>query len=72
MIWFFFKFTEVLHCDSEPCLNGGECEEDDESYTCTCQPGYSGDNCESKSTKIYVTGIIPEGSDSTWLSGRKW
>ena len=34
-------------CDSLPCLNGGTCNEDGNGYTCTCDQGYSGDNCDT-------------------------
>ena len=36
-------------CFNEPCLNGGSCTAsfDFESYTCACQPGYYGDQCQN-------------------------
>ncbi|XP_072045350.1 uncharacterized protein [Amphiura filiformis] len=33
-------------CASTPCLNGGLCNDLGSSYTCTCQAGYSGTNCQ--------------------------
>ncbi|KAK6637236.1 hypothetical protein RUM44_007650 [Polyplax serrata] len=34
-------------CGSQPCKNGGTCEEiDDETYECKCRPRYKGTNCE--------------------------
>lgn len=33
-------------CDSSPCLNGGDCYEQDEGYTCECKHGYWGKHCE--------------------------
>ena len=36
-------------CADSPCANGGECVNDvadDDSYTCFCKPGFSGDQCE--------------------------
>ncbi|XP_038073778.1 fibrillin-1-like [Patiria miniata] len=35
-------------CDAAPCENSGECVEDNLAtggYTCSCPPGYSGQNC---------------------------
>ncbi|XP_035699719.1 uncharacterized protein LOC118432289 [Branchiostoma floridae] len=37
-------------CDSSPCQNSGTCRngfDSPESYTCTCSPGWGGDNCET-------------------------
>ncbi|KAK8737436.1 hypothetical protein OTU49_004483, partial [Cherax quadricarinatus] len=33
-------------CANQPCLNGGSCTQTPYSYTCICQPGYTGRNCE--------------------------
>ena len=32
----------VDECVSQPCLNGGVCEDLVNSYTCVCPPGYTG------------------------------
>eukprot|EP00795_Rhopilema_esculentum_P003736 gene3736-15011_t len=36
-----------------PCQNGGTCQDtcDNKGYKCTCVPGYTGFNCESKDGK---------------------
>ena len=38
--------VNIDDCVNEPCLNGGRCNDGVASYTCTCMPGYVGDNCE--------------------------
>ena len=37
----------VSGCDSNPCSVNAVCEDTAESYTCTCNEGYTGDgvNC---------------------------
>lgn len=37
----------VDHCASDPCQNSGTCENTPTSYTCHCQPGFTGTNCET-------------------------
>uniref|UniRef100_A0A8C9W1B0 Cadherin EGF LAG seven-pass G-type receptor 2 n=1 Tax=Scleropages formosus TaxID=113540 RepID=A0A8C9W1B0_SCLFO len=32
-------------CHSNPCPSNGDCVNNWESYSCTCHPGYYGDNC---------------------------
>ena len=41
---------DVVHeiCDSFPCLNGGECKNEENGYTCMCKGHINGTNCESK------------------------
>ncbi|XP_035660177.1 uncharacterized protein LOC118404903 [Branchiostoma floridae] len=34
------------YCASNPCMNNATCQEDLESYQCTCPPGYQGDRCQ--------------------------
>ena len=35
----------VDECASNPCYNGGVCEDQPQGYKCECAPGYSGLQC---------------------------
>ena len=37
---------DIDECASSPCQNGGTCNDQINSYTCDCNPGYSGGSCE--------------------------
>ena len=38
--------TEKNFCESQPCLNGGNCEISADGYKCHCDSGFIGDKCE--------------------------
>ena len=38
---------DVNECTSNPCMNGGTCNNLINSYTCTCPRGYSGSRCQT-------------------------
>ncbi len=40
-------FSDIDECASTPCQNGGTCNDDVNSYTCTCNAGYTGSDCET-------------------------
>lgn len=37
-----------LHFISDPCVNGGRCEDGVNQFICHCQPGYGGKRCEKE------------------------
>ena len=43
-----FLLTDILPCERlTPCQNGATCSNDGfGGYSCTCQPGYEGENCD--------------------------
>lgn len=38
--------SEILECSSNPCQNGGTCEDKVNKYSCNCPLPYIGVNCE--------------------------
>ena len=42
-----FRAVDVDECSSFPCQNDGNCTDDVDSYTCECQPGFWGVDCET-------------------------
>ena len=42
-----FIFSEINDCESDPCLNGGQCNDGTNSYACNCfDTDYRGAHCE--------------------------
>lgn len=38
--------TDLNECLSNPCLNGGACQDLPAGYNCLCPPGFEGINCQ--------------------------
>ncbi len=43
----FHVFSDIDECASNPCENGGTCNDDINQYTCSCDPGWTGVHCET-------------------------
>ena len=43
----FSLLIEINECDSNPCQNGGACDDQINMYECDCVTGYYGTNCET-------------------------
>ena len=41
-----YLFSDVDDCALSPCQNGGICTDGVNQFTCQCEPGFSGINCE--------------------------
>ena len=40
-------FSDIDDCLENPCQNGGQCEDKVNHYVCSCQPGWTGNNCQT-------------------------
>ena len=41
----FYFCTDIDDCDPDPCVNG-DCTDGVNTYTCDCDDGYTGTNCD--------------------------
>ncbi|XP_040902076.1 coagulation factor IX isoform X2 [Toxotes jaculatrix] len=44
---FWYRYTNLNPCRTNPCLNGGICTVDRQDFMCLCPPLYHGKTCES-------------------------
>ena len=47
------SIEDINDCDSDPCINGS-CIDGVNLYTCACDPGYSGTNCNEGKNKFHA------------------
>ena len=40
-----FFAADINECDSDPCLNGGTCEDQVNGFFCNCTDDYGGSRC---------------------------
>ena len=45
--------TDIDECTSNPCING-ECSNAVNQYSCSCDDGYNGENCENGKTIPFI------------------
>ncbi|XP_017296595.1 coagulation factor IX [Kryptolebias marmoratus] len=44
---FWYRYTNLNPCQTNPCLNGGICTLDREDFLCLCPPNYKGKICDT-------------------------
>nr|XP_033486718.1 coagulation factor X isoform X1 [Epinephelus lanceolatus] len=44
---FWYKYTNLNPCQTNPCLNGGMCTLDRDDFLCLCSPPYQGKTCDT-------------------------
>ena len=40
-------YLDIDECESDPCQNGGTCDDHVNSFTCECVDGFTGLHCET-------------------------
>ena len=60
--------SEIEECMSQPCRNNGSCREAVNGYTCACESGYSGTNCEKGQIIYTVTFVTHDEMISTLIN----
>ena len=48
----FYFLSDIDDCIPNPCANGGTCNHQINSYTCTCADTYTGKNCNTRGTYL--------------------
>uniref|UniRef100_A0A8D1VJ47 Coagulation factor VII n=1 Tax=Sus scrofa TaxID=9823 RepID=A0A8D1VJ47_PIG len=49
---FWVSYNDGDQCASNPCLNGGSCEDQLQAYICFCPEGFEGRNCETSPPRL--------------------
>ena len=58
---------DIDECSSDPCQNGGTCEDGVNEYTCQCATGYTGTNCENGKHVPPVAATTSKGNKKSLL-----
>ena len=51
---FFLQKLDIDECSSQPCQNNGICEDRENSYSCDCDLGYTGLDCETGNERALI------------------
>ena len=61
---------DINECDSNPCQNGGNCNDAVASYSCVCMAGYEGHDCEIGDYSCYKICVL--ALKNTFISNLNW
>ena len=56
--WMLSIFSDFNECEGTPCLNGGSCTDEVNSFKCTCADGYEGITCETGTVSLSAYVLI--------------
>ena len=45
---------DINECESSPCENGGSCTDMEGGYSCACESGFTGSQCETGTLISYL------------------
>ena len=50
-----YIYFYIMHkvCDLNPCQNGGTCDSSSDPYTCHCQSGFTGTDCDARKQNVF-------------------
>ena len=54
--------TKIDWCGSSPCQNGGNCIDNNVTFSCSCQPGYQGSLCEEDIKECETAPCMNQGT----------
>ena len=65
ILYVVFVYSDIDECQSTPCQNGGTCKNQVADYSCDCQNGWTGKNCDVGKTQSQEIGYF------RWQNGWK-
>ena len=54
MAYYYNMVSDIDECQSAPCFNEGTCFDGMNQYTCFCQHGFDGQQCEIGKSCIFM------------------
>lgn len=62
---------EYNECESNPCLNNGQCNDHIGGFTCKCTPGYTGKRCQIKVRRKHFECFVKGRNTSTNFNAKQ-